>query len=241
MPMPDNDVAMASGRLNARKSVSGSGRRTRNGSTTSRVSGVRQRRRGAAVHAANGAQLLGHRVGRRWSIAGRLGHRPPDHAIHCGDGRRAGQRRRLLVAAWHAGPRRSCGRRMPDGRQASRTGWRRRRTDRCARRPPRRSPVRAPCSAACPSAMPVRVSPAARSETGSSSSGRARPKSSSFTPCGGEEHVRRLEVAMDDAARVQRRERGEHAECRSAPPPSTLSGPRAAARTAPRPPGAPSR
>ena len=38
-PMPDNDVAMASGRLNARKSVSGSGRRTRNGSTTRRVSG----------------------------------------------------------------------------------------------------------------------------------------------------------------------------------------------------------
>ncbi len=37
-PIPDNDVEMASGRLKARKSVSGSGRSTRNGSTTSRVS-----------------------------------------------------------------------------------------------------------------------------------------------------------------------------------------------------------
>jgi hypothetical protein len=35
--LPDSDVAIASGRLKARKSVSGSGRRTRNGSTTSRV------------------------------------------------------------------------------------------------------------------------------------------------------------------------------------------------------------
>jgi site-specific DNA-methyltransferase (adenine-specific) len=37
-PTPDKDVAIASGRLKARKSVSGSGRRTRNGSTTIRVS-----------------------------------------------------------------------------------------------------------------------------------------------------------------------------------------------------------
>ena len=63
-PMPDNDVAIASGRLKARKSVSGSGRRTRNGSTTRRV---RARAPGPdvvlAVDAANGAELLGHRVG----------------------------------------------------------------------------------------------------------------------------------------------------------------------------------
>ena len=37
-PMPANDVVMASGRLNARKSMSGSGRKTRKGSTTTRVS-----------------------------------------------------------------------------------------------------------------------------------------------------------------------------------------------------------
>ena len=42
-PMPDSDVAIASGRLKARKSVSGSGRSTRNGSTTMRVSVLRQR------------------------------------------------------------------------------------------------------------------------------------------------------------------------------------------------------
>ena len=71
-PMPDSDVAIASGRLKARKSVSGSGRRTRNGSTTSRVSALGQRRRVVAVDAANGAQLLGHRVGRGRPSAGRL-------------------------------------------------------------------------------------------------------------------------------------------------------------------------
>jgi hypothetical protein len=38
-PMRESDVAIASGRLKARKSVSGSGRRMRNGSTTRRVSG----------------------------------------------------------------------------------------------------------------------------------------------------------------------------------------------------------
>jgi hypothetical protein len=37
-PMRAREVAIASGRLNARKSVSGSGRSTRNGRTTSRVS-----------------------------------------------------------------------------------------------------------------------------------------------------------------------------------------------------------
>ncbi len=37
--LADNDVAIASGRLNARKSVSGSARSTRNGRTTRRVSG----------------------------------------------------------------------------------------------------------------------------------------------------------------------------------------------------------
>ena len=37
-PMPANDVVMASGRLNARKSMSGSGRKTRKGRTTTRVS-----------------------------------------------------------------------------------------------------------------------------------------------------------------------------------------------------------
>jgi hypothetical protein len=36
--LPESDVAMASGRLKARKSVSASGRNTRNGSTTRRVS-----------------------------------------------------------------------------------------------------------------------------------------------------------------------------------------------------------
>ena len=56
-----------------------------------------------------------------------------------------------------------------------------------------------------------------------------------------EEDVRRLEVAVDDAARVQRGERGQHAERRSARVSATLSGPRAAARRATRPRAAPSR
>ena len=95
--MPDSDVAIASGRLNARKSVSGSGRSTRNGRTTRRVSACASARRGAAVHAADGAKLLGHGLGRRGPFRGPLGQRAADHAVHRRDGRGAGERRRLLV------------------------------------------------------------------------------------------------------------------------------------------------
>ena len=96
-PMPESDVAMASGRLKARKSVSGSGRRTRNGSTTSRVSARARAARLVAVDAANGAQLLGHRLGRCRPLRGPLGQRAADDAVDRRHRRRAGERRGLLV------------------------------------------------------------------------------------------------------------------------------------------------
>ena len=98
-----------------------------------------QRRRVVAVDAANGAQLLGHRVGRRRPFRRPLGQRAADHAIHRRHGRASRSAPAAARAASRAGPRRPCGRRTPGGPRASRTGWRRPRTDRCARR--RRSPV----------------------------------------------------------------------------------------------------
>ena len=96
-PMPDSDVAMASGRLKARKSVSGSGRRTRNGSTTRRVSARARAGVSSPSTPRTRAQLLGHRVGRGRPLRGPLGQRAADHAVDRGHGRRAGERRRLLV------------------------------------------------------------------------------------------------------------------------------------------------
>ena len=95
--LPDNDVAMASGRLNARKSVSGSGRRTRNGRTTSRVSACA--RLGVAPlstprMARSSSAMASADAGRS---AGSLGHGPANHAVHGSHRRRAGERRRLLV------------------------------------------------------------------------------------------------------------------------------------------------
>ena len=113
--MPDSDVAIASGRLKARKSVSGIRTQHAERQHDEARERVRQRRRVVAVDAANGAQLLGHRVGRRRPVGGPLGQRAADHAVHGGDRRRAGERRRLLVAASRAGPRRRCGRRTPGG------------------------------------------------------------------------------------------------------------------------------
>ena len=59
---------------------------------------LRQRRRGAAVHARDGAKLLRHRLRRCRPLVGPLGERATDHAVHRGDGRGARQRRWLLVA-----------------------------------------------------------------------------------------------------------------------------------------------
>ena len=153
-----SDVAIASGRLKARKSVSGSGRSTRNGSTTRRVSawaraGVsspvapRTRRSSSAIASADGGRSRGL-----------LGERAADDAVDRGHGRGAGERGRLLVERrvqdLDDGP---AGERRP-ARRASRTGWRPaanrsvRGVD--ARRP---SPARAPCSAACPRRCPAAV------------------------------------------------------------------------------------
>ena len=122
---------------------------------------VRERRDVGRVDAAHGAQLLRHRLGRRRPIVRALGQRPPDHPIDGGDGRRTGERRRLLVARRvqdlderAAAERRTSGEHLEQNRA-------RREQIGCGRRRPRPSPARAPCSAACPSATPVRVSPVA--------------------------------------------------------------------------------
>ena len=95
--MPERVVVIASARLNARKSVSASGRRIRNGSTTSRVivcarAVVDSVSRAAAARSSSAiASADSNRS------AGPLGQRPPDHAIDRGDGRRSAERRRLIV------------------------------------------------------------------------------------------------------------------------------------------------
>ena len=79
--MPDSVVVIASARLNARKSVSASGRRIRNGSTTSRVIVWARAVRRLGVEGGGGPQLLGHHVRRFEPVLRPLGQRPPDHAI----------------------------------------------------------------------------------------------------------------------------------------------------------------
>ena len=180
-PTPDNDVAIASGRLKARKSVSGSGRSTRKGSTTRRVSACASAGVSSLVRAADAAQFLGHLVGRERPIGRPLGQRPADHAVDGRHGRTSRSAPAAVRAASRGGRRRPSGRQRRGGPPASRTGWRLPRTDRSAHRRGRRSPARAPCSAACrarrPSASIRMVGPSAVSN-----SGLTRPKSRSFTP-----------------------------------------------------------
>ena len=112
--MPDSDVAIASGRLKARKSVSGSGRRTRNGSTTRRVSacasaGVsspstpRTPRSSSAIASAEAGRPSG-----AWPAPG--GSRGPPRPRPAIRSAPAAAR-----SASRAGPRRRCGRRTPAG------------------------------------------------------------------------------------------------------------------------------
>ena len=102
--------------------------------------------------------------------------------------------------------------RRPAGASAARRG-----SGPASRRRPGRRPgrgtARAPCSGACPGCR--------RSGSGSSSSALARPKSViQTTPVGVEQQVRRLDVAVEDAAGV-RRGPGPR-------PPAGRSGPRSA-------------
>ena len=181
--LPDSDVAIASGRLNARKSVSGSGRRTRNGRTTRRVS---------ACASVGAAPLCTPRTARSSSaiasadarpFVGPLGQGPADHAVHRGHRGRAGQRRRLLVprGVQHfddgaAAERRASREHLEEDRAGGEEIAAR--VDRVADRLLGRHVARrAHHHARCASARSAGLSDP-------SSSGRASPKSSSFTPCG---------------------------------------------------------
>ena len=180
--MPESDVVIASARLNARKSVSASGRRIRNGSTTSRVIACAR----AVVDpvsrpaAARSSSAITSAEGR--PIRRPLGQRAPDHAIDRGDGRRAAERRRLLGrgGTQHLHDRASCESRPPS-QHLEQDGARREEIG-CARRQAPRSRAPAPCSGACRPAIPDCVIAVIVVAAGSSRSGRASPKSSSLTP-----------------------------------------------------------
>jgi hypothetical protein len=91
---PDRELVMASGRLKARKSVSGSARRIRKHDEAShRASGVRD----TSVGDQQGrAKVLRHRVGRLVAILRALRQRSMNDAINGDDCRRSAKRRRWL-------------------------------------------------------------------------------------------------------------------------------------------------
>ena len=95
---PESALVIASARLNARKSVSGSARRIRNGSTIRRVSA-----RAVAPlppespSASADAEVLRHRLRRLIAVLRLLGERPVHDAVERRHGGPSGQDRRLLV------------------------------------------------------------------------------------------------------------------------------------------------
>ena len=238
-PMPDSDVAIASGRLNARKSVSGIGPQhaERQHHQTRERAGPRPacRRR---VAEADAAQLVGHR--RRPTPAGRgpLGQRPANHAIDRGDGRRPGERRRLLVQVAcristtvrpaNAGRPASISNRMAPAANRSLRASTGSPRDLLGRHVARRADHACRCA-----------SVAARRRSSSFELGRARPKSSSFTPCGVRNTLDGLRSRWTMPRACSAAERGEHAESDRHRLGTRSAGPAAAARPATRPRAAP--
>ncbi len=153
-PMPESDVEIASGRLKARKSVSGSGRSDAKRQHDQAGQRVRDRGRVVTVGAAGRAQLVGHLIGRLRTLARLFRQGAPQHAIDRSDRRRAGQRGRLLVDGRVRDLDDRAARERRPSRRASRTEWRPPRTDRSACRAARPAPVRATCNAACPRPFP---------------------------------------------------------------------------------------
>ena len=145
-----------------------------------------QGRRVVARGAADDAQLLGHDVGRFRPLRGTFGQRPADHAVRRRHRRGAGERRGLFVQGGVqdlddvlAAERRTAGEHLEQD------GARREQVGAGDPRPPP-SPARGPCSAGCPPSCPCASGPrrCRASPRGAGLLGRARPKSSSFTPCG---------------------------------------------------------
>ena len=122
-PMPDNDVAIASGRLKARKSVSGIGTQDRETAARRGASACARVRRRVAVCIGNGAELLGHRIGGLGALRRLFGKRSTDHAVHRSDGGRANECGRLFAERAVQDLDDVLSLRTPGGRRASRRGW----------------------------------------------------------------------------------------------------------------------
>ena len=143
-------------------------------------------------------------VGRGVALGGRDAQAAADDRIE----RRAGQlpRQRGRPSFHHP---REHQRRVRSERDARRSRAprrrRRRRRYRCARRPRRRSAVPAPCSRACPAPFPASVS---RVTVGTVGVGDAREAEVEDLDVAvrAPDHVLRLQIAVDDAARVGGRE-----------------------------------
>ena len=86
-PVPDSDVAIASGRLNARKSDSGSARNDADGNTTRRVSTWATAGTSPVSPMRMPRSSRGHLIGRPRPISRLLGERPANRAIDRGNGR----------------------------------------------------------------------------------------------------------------------------------------------------------
>ena len=130
---PARELAIASGRLNPRKSVSGSGRSTRKGST---INHVIVRARGTASTSPSVRQTLSSSAAFD-ADAGRSSDFSPASAARSGSPTRwcgSCQERPAFREAWRAARQGSCCRQTPGCRRAFCTASRPSQTDRCARR-----------------------------------------------------------------------------------------------------------
>ena len=202
---PASDADTASARAKARKSISGSGRSRRKGRTTSRVSGARHGAAAGVPAAAIRSSSRRHLRGRRGAVRRALGERAADHAVEGDDRRVPRERGRLLVQRrrQHLDDRRAQERGAPrdrlvqDRRGREEVGAR---VDLVAqdllrRHVPRRAHDEpGPRELACPSRA-----------TASSSFGQGpgQAEVEELHAVRREEDVRGLQVAVDDAGRVQ--------------------------------------
>ena len=94
---PDSETVIASGRLNARKSIAGSGRSMRNGSTISRVAARAVTLPDRSPRARQRAQVARHVLGRLVPLRRVLHQRTLDDPVGVDDRQRPDERRRLIV------------------------------------------------------------------------------------------------------------------------------------------------
>ena len=168
----------------------------------------------AVDHGQGGAQIGGERLGRRIPLGRRLGQRAVEHPISGGHGRRDRSGPAACRTSRRAASRRQR-RAMKGGRPASiskATTAAENKSDRASTAAPVSCSGEAYCGV--PTNIPAAVSGWPVTSPGACS-GRARPKSRSFTPVALEEDVRRLQVAVHDAVAVQHGERIEDGDGRA--------------------------